>query len=178
VASSCCSISPDVGEINALVVFYSRYGVTEKLALAAGLGAIQAEANIRLRRVSENASASTIAADAEWKKNLDRMNRDYVAPRPADPVWADVIVLATPAESSNEVEAYVASLSSMGSMSGKLAAPLAPGNRESALRPIYAAAACCGLIVTPCGDLSDDPIATARTFGQRVTEMARALKKS
>jgi len=167
-----------VGDINALVVFYSRYGTTEKLALAAGLGAIQADANIRLRRVADGADAAAIAADANWKQNLDRMNRDYVAPRPADPVWADVIILATPAESSSEVESYVASLPSLGSMSGKLAAPLAPGNRESALKPIYSAAACCGLMVAPCGDLSGDPIATATTFGQRVTEIARALKKT
>lgn len=166
-----------MGDINTLVVFYSRYGTTEKLALAAGLGAIQADANIRLRRVVDRADAATIAADGNWKKNLDRMNRDYVAPRPADPVWADVIILATPADSSTEVESYVTSLSSIGSMTGKLAAPLAPGNRESALKPIYAAAACCGLIVTPCGESSNDPVATATTFGQRVTEMARALKK-
>ena len=166
-----------MGDINALVVFYSRYGATEKLALAAGLGAIQADANIRLRRIADGADAPTIAADVQWKKNLDRMNRDYVAPRPADPVWADVIILATPAESSSEVESYVASLSSLGSMNGKLAAPLAPGNREAALKPIYSAAACCGLIVTPCGESSDDPIATATSFGQHVTEMARALKK-
>jgi hypothetical protein len=129
-----------MGDINALVVFYSRYGTTEKLALAAGLGAIQADANIRLRRVADHADAASIAADANWKKNLDRMNRDYVAPRPADPVWADVIILATPAESSEEVESYVASLSSIGSMTGKLAAPLAPGNNASALKPVYSAA--------------------------------------
>ena len=165
-----------MGDVNALVVFYSRHGTAEKLALAAGLGAIQADANIRLRRVADRADATTIAADADWKKNLDRMSRDYVAPRPADPVWADVIILATPAESSSEIEGYVASLSSVGPMTGKLAAPLTPGNRESALKPIYSAAACCGLIVTPC-DTGEDPIDTARTFGQRVTEMARALKK-
>src|SRR6185503_16897181 len=99
----------------------------------------------------------------------------YVVPRPAAPVWADVIVLATPAESCAEIEGYVASLSSLGSMSGKLAAPLASGNAASALKPIYSAAAGCGLIVTPCGS-GNDPIDTARTFGQRVIEMARALK--
>ena len=60
-----------MGDINALVVFYSRYGTTEKLALAAGLGAIQADANIRLRRVADHADAASIAADANWKKNLD-----------------------------------------------------------------------------------------------------------
>ena len=158
-----------MGDINALVVFYSRYGTAEKLALAAGLGAIQADANIRLRRVADRADAATIDADADWKKNLDRMNRDYVVPRPADPAWADVIILATPADTSTELETYVASLSSLGSMTGKLAAPLAPGNRESALKPIYSAAACCGLIVAPCGESADDPIATATSFGQRVT---------
>jgi hypothetical protein len=92
-------------------------------------------------------------------------------------VWADVIILATPAESSSELEAYVASLSSLGSMAGKLAAPLAPGQRESALKPIYSAAACSGLSVVPCGS-GEDPIDTARIFGQRVTEMARSLKRS
>jgi NAD(P)H dehydrogenase (quinone) len=166
-----------MGDINALVVFYSRYGAAEKLALAAGLGAIQADANIRLRRVADHADAATIAADANWKKNLDRMNRDYVAPRPADPVWADVIILATPADSSSELEAYVASLPSLGSMTGKIAAPLARGNRESALKPIAAAAERCGLVVAACGD-GEDPIDTARMFGQRVTEMARASKRT
>jgi NAD(P)H dehydrogenase (quinone) len=165
-----------VGDINALVVFYSRYGTAERLALAAGLGAIQADANIRLRRVADRADAATIEADASWKRNLDRMNRDYVVPRPADPLWADVVILATPEESCAELEAYVASLSSLGSMTGKVAAPLAPGNRESVLKPIYSAAACCGLIVAPHGEAGDDPIAAARSFGQRVTEMARALK--
>src|SRR5262245_5812988 len=164
-----------MGDINALVCFYSRYGKAEKLALAAGLGAIQADANIRLRRVADRADMATIAADANWQKNLDRMNRDYVVPRPADPVWADVIILATPADSSGELETYVASLSSLGSMSGKIAAPLATGNRETALTPISSAAERCGLVVAACGD-GEDPVDTARTFGQRVTEMARAMK--
>jgi hypothetical protein len=106
------------------------------------------------------------------------MNRDYVVPRPADPVWADVIILATPADASNELETYVASLSSLGSMAGKIAAPLAPGSGNSALKPLYSASACCGLIVAPCSEASEDPIAGATAFGQRVTEMARALKRS
>jgi NAD(P)H dehydrogenase (quinone) len=166
-----------VADINVLVVFYSRYGNAEQLALAAGLGAIQADANIRLRRVADRAESSAIEADPAWKKNLDRMNRDYVVPRPADPVWADVIILATPADSSTELEAYVALLASVGSMAGKVAAPLCPGNRESALNPIYSAAACAGLTVAPWSEAGDDPIATAQAFGQRVTQMARAIKE-
>jgi hypothetical protein len=34
------------------------------------------------------------------------------------------------------------------------------------------------LIVAPCSEASEDPIAGATAFGQRVTEMARALKRS
>lgn len=165
-----------MSDVNVLVVFYSRYGNAERLALAAGVGAIQARANIRLRRVADIADRTAIEADAEWKQNLDRMSMDYVVPRPADPVWADVIVLATPARSSIELERYVASLPSLGSMAGKIAAPLAPDRPDSALAPIYSAAACAGLIVAPAPAADADPIASARAFGQRVSQMARALK--
>ena len=165
-----------MADVNVLIVFYSRYGRAEKLALAAGVGAIQTEANIRLRRVADDADRGTIEADRTWAENLKRMNMDYVVPRPADPAWADVIVLATPADSSKELEAYVASLRAIGSMAGKIAAPLAMDNRESALRPIYAAAACAGLIVAPPHAGSHDPIASARAYGQQVSRMARALK--
>ena len=36
-----------------LVIFYSRCGSTEKLALAAAVGAVQSRAAIRLRRVAD-----------------------------------------------------------------------------------------------------------------------------
>lgn len=167
-----------MSDVNVLIVFYSRYGNAERIALAAGVGAIQARANIRLRRVADQADAKTIDATPAWRENLDRMNRDYVVPRPADPQWADVIVLATPSDSCVEIESFCASLPSIASMTGKIAAPLAPGDEESALRPIYAAAACAGLFVAPAKINSSDPITSAREYGQRVTEMARSLKRS
>ena len=166
-----------MSDINVLVVFYSRYGNAERLALAAGVGAIQARANIRLRRVADQADAQTIDATPAWRENLDRMNRDYVAPRPADPQWADVIVLATPSDSCAEIESYCASLRSVAPVSGKIAAPLAPGDEESALKPIYAAAACAGMVVVPGKTVGDDPISAAREYGQRITAMARSLKQ-
>ncbi|HEY7442614.1 MAG TPA: hypothetical protein VH701_09365 [Vicinamibacterales bacterium] len=165
-----------MADVNVLVVFYSRYGKAEQLALAAGLGAIQTKSNIRLRRVADLADAATIAADPVWKQNLDRMNMDYVVPRAADPAWADVIILATPEDSSAELQRYVGSLPSSGVMDGKIAAPLAPGNNETALKPIYAAAACAGLIVAPAQAPSSDGVASARAYGRRVSLMARALK--
>jgi NAD(P)H dehydrogenase (quinone) len=165
-----------MSDINVLVVFYSRFGTAERIALAAGVGAIQARGNIRLRRVADHADAKTIDASPGWRENLDRMNRDYVVPRPADPQWADVIVLATPPDSCTEIESYCASLPSIGSMRGKIAAPLAPRDELSVLKPIYAAAACAGMVVVPGNIEAADPIAAAREYGQRITQVARSLK--
>jgi hypothetical protein len=167
-----------MSDVNVLIVFYSRYGNAERIALAAGVGAIQARANIRLRRVTDQADAKTIDATPAWRENLDRMNRDYVAPRPTDPPWADVIVLATPSDSCAEIESFCTLLPSIAPMTGKIAAPLAPGDEESALRPIYAAAACAGMFVVPARIQSSDPITAARDYGRRVTEMARSLKQT
>lgn len=161
--------------VNVLVVFYSRYGRAERLALAAGVGAIEAEGNIRLRRLPDQATAETIQADPAWREALDRMHRDYVEPRPADPVWADVIVLATPAESSIEVESYVASLPSVGQMTGKIAAPLAPGD-DGSCDAVFSAAARAGLISVPLASGPGDLATRARLHGQRLVQVARALK--
>jgi hypothetical protein len=62
-------------------------------------------------------------------------------------------------------------------MTGKIAAPLTPGDAESALKPIYAAAACAGMVVVPAKTDSPDAITAARKYGQRITEMARSLKQ-
>jgi NAD(P)H dehydrogenase (quinone) len=165
-----------MSDIHVLVVFYSRHGTAEKLALAAGVGAIQARANIRLRRVADLADRATIEASAEWQENLDRMNRDYVTPRPADPEWAHVIVLSTPLGRSTELERYLDSLSAGAGSAGRIAAPLAPGNDLATLKPIYAAAACAGLIVAPPAAGSGDELDRARDYGRRVAQMARALR--
>lgn len=164
--------------VNVLVVFYSRYGRTERLALAAGLGAIQAEGNIRLRRLPDEAPPAAIDADAAWRAALDRMQRDYVAPRPADPVWADVIILATPPESCREVEAYVSTLPALGPMRDKLAAPLTPTDESTVLGPVFVAAGRCGLAAVPLAPGTDDEATRARLHGQRLVRMARALKSA
>ena len=75
--------------VNVMVVFYSRYGETERLALAAGLGAVQARANIRLRRLNDLADAATIERDPRWTESLQQMLADYIAPREIDADWAD-----------------------------------------------------------------------------------------
>ena|ERR1022692_2448944 len=99
-----------MSDVNVLVVFYSRYGETEKLATAAGVGAIQSRANLRLRRLKDLSEAEAIARDAAWKATLDRMNMDYIAPREIDAQWADVILVASPADARAEMTQYLKSL--------------------------------------------------------------------
>jgi hypothetical protein len=160
--------------VNVLVVFYSRHGHTERLALAAGLGAIQEEGLIRLRRLADRATDAEIDADPDWRTQRARMERDYVTPRPADPVWADLIVVAAPPQSHGEVEEYIATLASCGPMAGKMAAPIAAGSDVRVLHGVYAACACAGLLVSP--STVDERADSARTHGQALVRTVRALK--
>jgi hypothetical protein len=72
--------------MNVLVIFSSCEGVTEKLALAAAVGAVQSRANIRLRRLPDQSSG-----DGE---ELIRMRREYVPPTALDTKWADAVIIA------------------------------------------------------------------------------------
>jgi NAD(P)H dehydrogenase (quinone) len=147
--------------VNVLVVFYSRYGETERRALAAGVGAIQARANIRLRRLADLSDAALIEQDASWRKNLDRMSKDYIAPREIDAQWADVLVLAAPRDRLTEIDQYLGS--SHGMFEGKLAVVLGPCENVAGQA---------GLTVIPGED--SNPAA----YGRRVTELARERKNA
>jgi hypothetical protein len=138
-------------EVNVLVVFYSRYGDTEQLALAAGVGAIQARANIRLRRLKDLADSENIASDPRWTENLERMNRDYIAPRDIDVAWADVMIVASCPDSLRETEEYVEAI---------LATP-ARNDR---------------LLIVPIVDNPPDRLASAREQAHKAVEDARKLK--
>lgn len=72
--------------MNVLVIFYSCSGATESVALAAGVGAVQARANIRLRRLPDDSRESS--------ETLERMRREYVPPTAADTAWADAVFIA------------------------------------------------------------------------------------
>jgi flavodoxin len=77
-----------VAPVNVLVIFQSNCGNTEKLALAAAVGAVQARASIRLRRLPDS------GADLpECKEALVRMRKEYVPPTATDTAWADLVIV-------------------------------------------------------------------------------------
>ena len=74
--------------VNVLVIFSSLCGNTERLALAAAVGAMQARANIRMRRLPD--SGENVPA---CKDDLARMRKEYVPPTAADTQWADAVII-------------------------------------------------------------------------------------
>src|SRR6478736_1808426 len=74
--------------VNVLLVFQSRTGRTERLILAAAVGAVQSRASIRLRRLPSASEGSD-----EPDETLDRMLREYVPPTLADTKWADAVII-------------------------------------------------------------------------------------
>jgi hypothetical protein len=117
-----------------------------------------------------------IDADEAWKSNLRRFKIEYVAPRPGDPKLADVLVLLTPGDETVEVLRFAHGLATDGSLAGKIAAPLATRNPESALEPIYAAVARAGMTIVPFRAEGNVPDA-ARAHGTALVKMARAWKQ-
>lgn len=86
-----------MSDSNVLIIFYSRLGLTERLAVLLAEGAIQGGANIRLRRSRDVMPEDLIEADPAWKANRDRMHEEFAAPRIQDVEWADVVAFGTPA---------------------------------------------------------------------------------
>ena len=68
-------------DVNVLVTFYSRTGLTERLAVWIAEGAIQAGAKIRLRRARDLMPPEVISRFPEWAENGERMDKEYAAPR-------------------------------------------------------------------------------------------------
>src|SRR5258708_5370793 len=93
-----------------LVVFYSRNSSTEMLARAVAEGAIEAGAEIRVRRAREVVGPEVMGQAPGWLENATAMNERYEAPTEADAQWADAIVFGTPTRFgsiSTELKAYI-----------------------------------------------------------------------
>jgi len=85
--------------VNVLVIFYSCCGRTEKLALAAAVGAVQARANIRMRRLTDSGEQIP-----ECKEALARMRKEYVPPAQTVIVWADAVIIGINGKVAGAVE--------------------------------------------------------------------------
>jgi multimeric flavodoxin WrbA len=115
-------------DVKVVVVFQSRHGATERLALAAAVGAVQGRAFIRLRWLQDEAPD----ASAEDSGHRARMSREYVAPRESDAEWAEAILVGMPEKDtaiSPEFQKYfdcLAELQGRGKLAAKIGAAFTP----------------------------------------------------
>lgn len=120
-----------------VVAFSSRCGVTESLALAAAVGAVQGRALIRLRRLPDDGTAPLAQDPPECQEALTRMRKEYVPPTEADLVGNDALILAAPAGATTDLGEWSAfsdmlvRLGAAGKLSGKVAAVVDTGNEAT-----------------------------------------------
>jgi len=161
-----------------LVTFYSRDGRTETLALSHAVGAVQARALIRLRRVADATPAGEFT---DANDPLRRMLKEYVVPTEADVLGANAIAVApSPGSSisSPEWASFITLLDQLGhagKLTGKVAAVIDTGDRATT-NSFASALLSSGLVVVPAADCASEatpPFATGH--GRRLAETARAL---
>jgi len=145
-----------------LVVFYSRNGSTEKMALAVAEGAKAEGAEVRLRRAPDIVSPEVMAKAPGWAENSARMQAQYPAPTADDAEWADAVIFGTPTRFGNasaELKAYIDSLGGLwfqGKLNGKVGSAFTStstphGGNESTIISLYNPLAHLGFIIVPTG---------------------------
>ena len=167
---------------NILVTFWSRTGKTEKLALGAALGAVQAKARIRLRWLREGVEDRELDSIPEWRVNRERMGKEYIEPREDDFAWADGMVIAIPARlnpATTELKKYLHALASArtnGKLRSKAAVVIVSGSTpcdgdHSAADFLSTALSelCLTTVPSEPGP-SVDAVETARRQGRRLVE--------
>lgn len=149
-------------DINVLIAFYSRSGVTEALANGVAGGAVKAGAEVRLRRARELVGPEVMAQAPGWKESAEAMNARYPAPTADDAVWADAVIFGTPTRFGNvssELKAYIDSLGGLwvqGKLNGKAGGAFCStstthGGNETTSLSLYAPLAHLGFIIVPTG---------------------------
>jgi hypothetical protein len=165
----------------ALVTFYSRGGSTERLATAAAVGAVQARAAIRLRRVPDADPAGALGQFPEHADTLRRMQKEYATPREADVIAADVLIFASTPDVSASAPVWspffdlLAQLQSQGKLAGKVGAAIDNGVPFDSFSSLIERL---GLAAVPpvAGGGSDDEIQRSVAVGRQAVAVADALK--
>jgi NAD(P)H dehydrogenase (quinone) len=151
-----------MSDINVLIAFYSRSGVTEALAKAIAEGAAKEGAEVRLRRAREIVAGEVMAGVPGWAEGAAAMNARYEAPTPEDAAWADALIFGTPTRFGNvasELKAYIDGLGGLwfqGKLNGKAGSVFCStsaqhGGNETTLLTMYVPLAHLGLIIVPTG---------------------------
>ncbi|MFA0963989.1 NAD(P)H:quinone oxidoreductase [Roseivirga sp. BDSF3-8] len=81
--------------IKVAVIYYSATGTTYDIARAIEEGAKSTGAEVRFRRIAENAPQQAIESNEKWKEHLEA-TKDIPEASNDDLLWADAILFGTP----------------------------------------------------------------------------------
>jgi len=150
-----------MSDVKVAVVFYSATSTNFKVAKAVALGAEEAGAEVRLRRVPELAPDEAIDSNPLWRANVESM-ADIPLVDLADLEWADAIILGTPTRFGNMAAQMKQFIDTTGGLwfQGKLANKVAAaftssqnehGGQETALLSLQTTFYHWGCIIVPPG---------------------------
>jgi NAD(P)H dehydrogenase (quinone) len=154
---------------NLAVIYYSSTGNVHALAEALAEGAVQAGAQVRLRRVAELAPAEAIDSNPAWRAHADATASIPVATHD-DLRWADAYAFGTPTRYGNvsaQLKQFLdttASLWAAGELADKPAFSQAGGNPYGTAHPSHK------------GAPGEEALAAARYQGQRLARIAGLLR--
>lgn len=150
-------------DVNVVVIFHSRFGVTERLAMSAAVGAVNGRALIRLRLLPD------AVTPGGWEANRAQMDKEFIAPRPADIKWADAILFGMPGAPETLPPEFERFLGSVGTLEGKLCGCFTGCPAVDAL---YQTLSRLGATTVPVLSAAD-PVENARGMGRQIAEAAR-----
>lgn len=163
-------------QVRMLVVFYSRTGSVEALAVAAAEAARAAGAEVRLRRAREVASAEDMAKVEGWREQAERQNALYPEPTHEDAEWADAILFGTPSyfgSPATELKNVLDRLGPQwkrGTLAGKVGGAFAAaswphGGSEVVTMALYAPMAHLGMVILPTGYTDEAMLEAGSPYG-------------
>ena len=142
-----------------VVTFFCQSGETEKLALSAAVGAVQARAMIRLRRLPD-------PDVPQINEELARMRKEYVPPAEGDLVGADALILVSSPQSTPSTAPWKDFLDLLGSLRDKLRGKV--GAAIGGIGPIMT-----GLGLTTIPEAPIDPLLLGRAIGEAARNSRR-----
>jgi NAD(P)H dehydrogenase (quinone) len=159
-----------------LIVYYSRSGSVEKLAIAAAEAAREAGADIRVRRAREVVDAAAMAKVDGWTESAARQNALYEAPTHDDAEWADAILFGTPSyfgAMATEVKNFLDQLGPQwkrGALAGKVGGAFAAaswphGGSEVVTLSLYAPMSHLGMVILPTGYTDEAMLEAGSPYG-------------
>ena len=175
-----------MAKVRLAIIYYSTYGTNHAMAEVAAEAALEAGAEVRLRRVRETAPAEVVKAQKAWSAHADSTAGIALATA-EDMEWANAYLFSAPTRfgvSASQMRAFIDTLGGAwqaGHLSNKAASAMTSaqnmhGGQEVTTLGLYATFIHWGAIVVPPGFTAPEMFAAGgNPYGTSVTATGAPL---